>query len=88
MHRLERREAAVVHVRAGDLDVAQRRRLEPPEVGRFQRDVADAAVGARRVLVEPGVHRLGHDEVRVLIRQVAEGAVAKEQRLAPILLAA
>ncbi len=39
-----------------------------------------------RVLVEPGVHRLGHDEVRVLIGKMTERAVAQEQRLAAILL--
>ena len=85
-HRLERRESAVVHIRRGDLDVAQRRRLEAPDVLRLERDVTDAAIGARGVLVESGVDRLGHHEVRVLIGKMTERAVAQEQRLAAILL--
>jgi hypothetical protein len=77
-YRIERREAAIVHVRCGDFDVAQRRRLEVPHVARAERDVADAAVGVLRVIVEAGVHRLGHDEVRFLIGEVAQRAVAEE----------
>src|SRR5262249_7594738 len=44
-HLVEGLEAAVVHVRGGELDVAQRRRLEQAQPGAVEGDVADAAIG-------------------------------------------
>ena len=66
-HLGERRDAAVVHVRRGDRDVAQRRRAERAHVGgavrvRFEPRIG-IATGAVDV-VEPGVvkHRLRIDD--------------------------
>ena len=62
-HVFERRRAAVVHVRRGDRDVAQRRRLELADVFGLLGDFVDAGIG-RRIrqgageVVETGVVKL------------------------------
>src|SRR5207249_10348796 len=85
-HRIEGGETAVVTVRGGHLDVAERRRLERSEVRHAQRHIANATVGPGTVPAQPGVGWRRDEEVLIALLHVAARAVAHEERLAAVLL--